>query len=75
MVAERGHEPVMVGEVLRFLGEATTVIDATLGAGGHAEALLEAGVERVIGLDRDPQAIAFAASLTAATIRCSTQPR
>jgi 16S rRNA (cytosine1402-N4)-methyltransferase len=62
VVAERGHEPVMVGEVLRFLGEATTVIDATLGAGGHAEALLEAGVERVIGLDRDPQAIAFAAS-------------
>ena len=41
-------------EVLRFLGEATTVIDATLGAGGHAEALLEAGVERVIGVDRDP---------------------
>ena len=38
-MAERGHEPVMVGEVLRFLGEATTVIDATLGAGGHAEAL------------------------------------
>ena len=36
------------------------MIDATLGAGGHAEALLEAGVERVIGLDRDPQAIAAA---------------
>ena len=36
------------------------MIDATLGAGGHAEALLEAGVERVIGLDRDPQAIAVA---------------
>jgi hypothetical protein len=29
-VAERGHEPVMVDEVLRFLGQATTVMDMTL---------------------------------------------
>jgi len=50
----------MVDEVVRFLGEASTVIDATLGAGGHAEALLDAGVERVIGLDRDPEAIELA---------------
>jgi 16S rRNA (cytosine1402-N4)-methyltransferase len=59
-VAERGHEPVMVDEVLRFLGQATTVMDMTLGAGGHAEALLASGVERVIGLDRDPEAIELA---------------
>jgi 16S rRNA (cytosine1402-N4)-methyltransferase len=59
-VAERGHEPVMVDEVLRFLGHATTVMDMTLGAGGHAEALLASGVERVIGLDRDPEAIELA---------------
>jgi 16S rRNA (cytosine1402-N4)-methyltransferase len=52
----------MVGEVLRFLGESGTVLDLTLGAGGHAEALLEAGVRRVIGLDRDPEAIEVAAS-------------
>jgi 16S rRNA (cytosine1402-N4)-methyltransferase len=57
---EAGHEPVMVAEVLRFLDGASTVIDATLGAGGHAEALLTAGVDRVIGLDRDPEAIEFA---------------
>jgi len=57
---ETGHEPVMVAEVLRFLDGASTVIDATLGAGGHAEALLTAGVERVIGVDRDPEAIEFA---------------
>jgi 16S rRNA (cytosine1402-N4)-methyltransferase len=50
----------MVGEVLRFLGEGGTVLDLTLGAGGHAEALLEAGVRRVIGLDRDPEAIEVA---------------
>ena len=59
-MAERGHEPVMVDEVLRFLGQATTVMDMTLGAGGHAEALLASGVERVIGLDRDPEAISLA---------------
>jgi 16S rRNA (cytosine1402-N4)-methyltransferase len=57
---EPGHEPVMVDEVLRFLGGAVIVIDATLGAGGHAEALLASGVERVIGLDRDPEAIELA---------------
>ncbi|RPJ14617.1 MAG: 16S rRNA (cytosine(1402)-N(4))-methyltransferase RsmH [Actinobacteria bacterium] len=50
----------MVDEVLRFLGQATTVMDMTLGAGGHAEALLASGVERVIGLDRDPVAIELA---------------
>ena len=33
------------------------VVDATTGAGGHAEALLEAGVGRVIGIDRDPSAL------------------
>ena len=59
-MSERGHEPVMVDEVLRFLGQATTVMDMTLGAGGHAEALLASGVERVIGLDRDPVAIELA---------------
>jgi 16S rRNA (cytosine1402-N4)-methyltransferase len=32
----------------------------TLGAGGHAEALLASGVERVLGLDRDPVAIELA---------------
>ncbi len=59
-MSERGHEPVMVAEVLGFLGEARTVIDMTLGAGGHAEALLSAGVGRVIGVDRDPTAIELA---------------
>ena len=58
--AEPGHRPVMVDEVVRLLGEASTVIDATLGAGGHAEALLDAGVDHVIGLDRDPEAIELA---------------
>jgi 16S rRNA (cytosine1402-N4)-methyltransferase len=59
-VATAGHDPVMVEEVLRFLGGRGTVIDMTLGAGGHAEALLESGVERLIGVDRDPEAIELA---------------
>jgi 16S rRNA (cytosine1402-N4)-methyltransferase len=56
------HEPVMVAEVTGFLGDRGTVVDMTLGAGGHAAALLASGVERVIGIDRDPQALALAAS-------------
>src|SRR5436190_12041783 len=54
------HVPVLRDEVVGFLvgdrGGDRVVIDATLGAGGHAEALLEAGARRVIGIDRDPVA-------------------
>jgi 16S rRNA (cytosine1402-N4)-methyltransferase len=48
----------MVAEVLEHLGRpGGVVMDMTLGAGGHAAALLDAGVGRVIGVDRDPVAI------------------
>ncbi len=50
----------MVSEVIGFLAPAGTVVDMTLGAGGHAAALLGAGVERVIGVDRDPEALRLA---------------
>jgi 16S rRNA (cytosine1402-N4)-methyltransferase len=50
----------MVEEVVRLLGEAAVVVDMTLGAGGHAAALLEAGVARVVGVDRDPAALTLA---------------
>ena len=57
------HEPVLVDAVTRFLGSRPgTVVDMTLGAGGHAAALLESGVERLIGVDRDPEAIALASA-------------
>ncbi|HJU57833.1 MAG TPA: 16S rRNA (cytosine(1402)-N(4))-methyltransferase RsmH [Actinomycetota bacterium] len=55
-----GHVPVMVEEVVRLLGGRGVVLDMTLGAGGHAEALLGSGVRRVIGVDRDPDAIRLA---------------
>ncbi|HEX6230986.1 MAG TPA: 16S rRNA (cytosine(1402)-N(4))-methyltransferase RsmH [Actinomycetota bacterium] len=58
--AREGHEPVMVDEVVRLLGGRAVVLDLTLGGGGHAEALLESGVGRLVGLDRDPVAIELA---------------
>ena len=54
------HAPVLVAEVTSFLRDATRVLDGTLGGGGHSLALLEAGVPSVIGVDRDPDAIAAA---------------
>jgi 16S rRNA (cytosine1402-N4)-methyltransferase len=54
------HEPVMVDEVVELLGARRRIIDMTLGAGGHAEALLRSGVEHVTGIDRDPEAVELA---------------
>ena len=50
----------MVAEVLEHLGpeRGGIFIDCTVGLGGHARALLEAGASRLIGLDRDPHALA-----------------
>jgi 16S rRNA (cytosine1402-N4)-methyltransferase len=50
----------MVAEVVGLLGGRRVVLDLTLGAGGHAAALLEDGVERIIGVDRDAGALALA---------------
>ena len=49
----------MVAEVLEHLApeRGGVFVDCTVGLGGHARALLEAGASRVIGLDRDPLAI------------------
>jgi len=57
------HEPVMTREVLAFLQPENggVFVDCTVGMGGHALALLEAGATRVIGLDRDPGALRIAA--------------
>jgi len=60
------HVPVLLARTLELLAPAVgepgaVVVDATLGMGGHSEALLQqfAGL-RLVGLDRDPQALALA---------------
>ncbi len=64
MQGERtGHVPVLLREVVAALEPARggVFVDATLGLGGHAEALLEASDRvRVVGIDRDPEALAVA---------------
>jgi 16S rRNA (cytosine1402-N4)-methyltransferase len=57
------HLPVMVDEVTRLLqpGPGGTYVDCTLGLGGHTRALLDHGADLVIGIDRDPAALAAAA--------------
>lgn len=57
------HRPAMVAEVVDFLGTVPpgVVVDATVGGGGHAAALLAAHHHLgVLGLDRDPEAVAAA---------------
>ncbi len=54
------HAPVLADEVVRLLGSAKSVLDGTLGGGGHSAALLAAGVQALVGLDRDPEALGVA---------------
>lgn len=57
------HEPVLRAEVLALLQPAPgrVYLDGTLGGGGHAGALLAAGA-RVVGLDRDREALDHASA-------------
>ena len=50
------HRPVLLKQVVDAARGARRAVDATLGDGGHAEALREAGIE-LLGIDRDPEAI------------------
>ncbi|MEE8200141.1 MAG: 16S rRNA (cytosine(1402)-N(4))-methyltransferase RsmH [Candidatus Acidoferrales bacterium] len=57
------HTPAMVEEVLRFLAVKPegVYVDATVGTGGHAAAILERlTTGRLIGVDKDPMALEFA---------------
>jgi len=57
------HQPVMCAEVLSILSPLAgkIVVDGTLGLGGHSEAIMQADeTVRVIGIDRDTEAIALA---------------
>jgi 16S rRNA (cytosine1402-N4)-methyltransferase len=57
------HEPVMVEEAVAMLqpSRGGLFVDCTIGLGGHGRALLEAGATRLLGLDRDPDALERAA--------------
>ena len=64
-----GHDPVLVDEAVRFVaGGRGIYLDATVGGGGHAEALLRAlpAEARLLGLDRDTVALARASKRLAA---------
>lgn len=57
------HQPVMREDVLRLLSPLAgkTIVDGTLGLGGHSEALLQADdTVRVVGIDRDAEALTLA---------------
>jgi 16S rRNA (cytosine1402-N4)-methyltransferase len=61
------HRPVMLEEAMAALApkDGETVVDATFGGGGHARRILEklAADGRVVGIDRDPQAVERASEL------------
>lgn len=64
MAASLPHHPVLYQEVINALLPRSPgkYVDATVGAGGHAWGILEASAPegKLLGLDRDPQALALA---------------
>jgi 16S rRNA (cytosine1402-N4)-methyltransferase len=58
------HIPIMVDEILQCLNglEISVFFDGTLGAGGHAKAILEAHpeIQTYIGCDKDPESLEIA---------------
>jgi 16S rRNA (cytosine1402-N4)-methyltransferase len=67
------HTPVMVYEVLHYLAPqpGARIVDATVGLGGHAVAILDriGPSGNLIGIDRDPAALAIAGERLAARCR------
>ncbi|MCR9107270.1 16S rRNA (cytosine(1402)-N(4))-methyltransferase RsmH [Marivita sp. XM-24bin2] len=56
------HIPVLLAPLLRAVAPVSGVwVDGTFGAGGYARGLIEAGADKVIGIDRDPLAHEMAA--------------
>ena len=63
------HIPVMLTEVLEAIAprDGAIYVDGTFGAGGYSRALLDAADCRVVGIDRDPDALAAGAAITDAS--------
>jgi 16S rRNA (cytosine1402-N4)-methyltransferase len=63
-MAAPDHVPVMTREVVELLRpeRGGVYVDCTIGLGGHSRALLEAGASKLLGIDRDPDALAAAAA-------------
>ncbi len=59
MTAPGYHIPVLATEIVAAARGAHRVVDATIGGGGHAELLRAQGAE-ILGIDRDPDALAAA---------------
>jgi len=61
-VGQGGHVPVLTADVLSHLRpeRGGLFVDCTVGLGGHSRALLESGAARVLGLDRDRDALSAA---------------
>jgi 16S rRNA (cytosine1402-N4)-methyltransferase len=65
-MSDFAHVPVLLDRVVALLAPAldhdgAVLVDATLGLGGHTEAVLQrCELARVVGIDRDPQALALA---------------
>ncbi len=56
------HVPVLLDEVVHWLTpeRGGVFVDCTVGLAGHARVLLQHGVQRLVGIDRDPGALALA---------------
>ena len=56
------HVPVLLDEVVHWLApeRGGLFVDCTVGLGGHARVLLQQGADRLLGIDRDPAALALA---------------
>ena len=67
------HRPVLVEEVVELMAPVVpgVVVDATFGGGGHSRRLLDEFGEdvTVIGIDRDPEAVANATGLAATVVQ------
>lgn len=59
---DQPHISVLLRPLIKAVAPVSGVwLDGTFGAGGYAKALLEAGADKVIGVDRDPLAFEMAA--------------